>query len=160
MLIVLVWLPIMYLFALSVPLAIHDFREHRLPNPMTISALAVSLISISIAGFISGSGRELLWGLGWATATFFGGYFLAKKEAIGMGDVKLLTSMHATAGYLTPALPLMTLTLGLVIATLVSLTRVFVGKIDMKSAVPLGPYLLFGFFLLTVPTAATTTGVV
>lgn len=157
MLILLIWIPIFYLLILAIPLAIKDFREHRLPNPMTISALAITLISISLVGLITGQEIKLLWSLGWATGTFFLGYLLARKEAIGMGDIKLLTSMHAIAGYLMPALPLLTLTLGLLIATLTSLVRVFAGRVDMKSAVPLGPYLLLGFFLLTIPTAATTT---
>lgn len=120
---------------------------------MTISAIIITLCALVIESFRQGQFVSLIWGLAAGLTTFLLGYLLAKREAIGMGDVKLLTSMHLLAGFVSPILPLMTLTLGLVIATLISLIRVFRGRIDMKSAIPLGPYLLIGFFSLMVPAA-------
>lgn len=149
----LAWVPVAYLLILSIPLAITDFREHRLPNPLTVSAIAVTVTCLTFESFRYGEFRNLIWGIGFGLITLTLGFLLAKREMIGMGDVKLLTSMHAVAGYINPMLPILTLTAGLVIATAVSLLRVFLRKIDLKSSVPLGPYLLLGFFPLVIPSA-------
>lgn len=143
--------PIAYLAMLSVPLAITDFREHRLPNPMTISAIAVTLASLialaiftsvwigPMAGFLSGG------------FTFWIGLLLAKRDAIGMGDVKLLTSLNAIAAYFSPVLAAISLTAGLVLATFASAVLIIFKKLTLKASLPLGPYLLLGFFICVGP---------
>lgn len=143
--------PITYLAMLSVPLAIADFREHRLPNPMTISAIAVTLTSlIALAIFTSGWIGPMA-GLLSGGFTFWIGLLLAKRDAIGMGDVKLLTSLNAIAAYFSPVLAAISLTAGLVLATLASGVLMVFKKITLKASLPLGPYLLLGFFICVGP---------
>lgn len=146
-------LPIAYIVILAVPLVITDLREHRLPNPMTISAIAVTFSSLVVQGLISSDWARALSGLLAGAITFYAGFLLAKRDAIGMGDVKLLTSLNAIAGFFSPLLAIISLTAGLVIATLVSLILYLLKRMTMKSLLPLGPYLLLGFFLSVGPYA-------
>ncbi len=153
----LILIPIAYLALLAIPLAVIDIREHRLPNSMTISTIALTAVSLTATAILEGGWLSPLWGVLAGLLTFLVGYQLAKKDAIGMGDVKLLTSMNAIAGYFNPLLPLLSLTAGLVLATLVSIITMIFTKLDMKSPIPLGPYLLIGFFAAVSPAAVETT---
>ncbi len=153
----LILIPIAYLALLAIPLAVIDIREHRLPNSMTISTIALTAVSLTATAILEGGWLSPLWGVLAGLLTFLVGYQLAKKDAIGMGDVKLLTSMNAIAGYFNPLLPLLSLTAGLVLATLVSIITMIFTKLDMKRPIPLGPYLLIGFFAAVSPAAVETT---
>lgn len=146
-------IPMAYIAILSIPLVITDLREHRLPNPMTISVIAITFLFLIVQGFISSDWARPLSGFVAGGITFYAGYLLAKLDAIGMGDVKLLTSLNAIAGFFSPMLVIISLTAGLVIATLASLILYLLKKMTMKSLLPLGPYLLLGFFLSVGPNA-------
>lgn len=153
----LILIPIAYLALLAIPMSVIDIREHRLPNSMTVSTIALTAASLLVIAILEGGWLSALWGIFAGSITFLVGYQLAKKDAIGMGDVKLLTSMNAIAGYFNPLLPLLSLTAGLVLATLVSIITMFFTKLDMKSPIPLGPYLLIGFFAAVSLAAFETT---
>lgn len=148
-----VLLPILYIAIIAIPLAITDFQRHRLPNPMTVSAMAVTVLCLLAIGFISSSWLKPLTGLLAGVLTFWIGLLLANRAALGMGDVKLLCSLNAVAGYFSPMLAVVSVTAGLVLATLASLVLYFFGRISLKSSLPLGPYLLFGFFVCVGPPA-------
>jgi leader peptidase (prepilin peptidase)/N-methyltransferase len=150
-------LPIAYIAILSIPLAITDFRQHRLPNPMTISAILVTGVSLAVLAFTSDTWHRPITGLLAGFITFMVGFLLAKRDAIGMGDVKLLSSLNAIAGYFSPLLALISLTAGLVIATLASLVLYFFRRVSLESSLPLGPYLLLGFFVCVGPSAFSLT---
>jgi Flp pilus assembly protein protease CpaA len=60
---------------------------------MTISAIAITFVFLLVQGFISSDWARPLSGLVAGGITFYAGYLLAKRDAIGMGDVKLLTSL-------------------------------------------------------------------
>lgn len=149
----LILLPFFYLTAIAVPLAIIDFRQHRLPNKLTISAALLTLGCLTAASWISGDWPRLLVALAAATITFLMGWFLAARSAIGMGDIKLLVSLNAFAGYFSPLLPLISLTIGLVLALLISSVSLFLKKLTLSSSIALGPYLLLGFFAAVTPEA-------
>ena len=149
----LILIPIFYIALLAIPLAITDVREHRLPNPMTLSAILVTLVSLCAAAFFPILLPSALSGLLAGGLTFALGLLLAKKDAIGMGDVKLLTSLNAIASYFSPLLMIISLTSGLVLATLVSSLLMLTKKVTLKQSLPLGPYLLIGFFVCVGPSA-------
>ena len=136
-----------YLALLSDPLTLIDIREHRLPNPLTLSAIGISGALVAADALIWDWYLQLLFGIGLATTTWFVGLMLGYLDQIGMGDVKLLVSMHLILGYLNPWLVLIELVIGFTLASLVSLTLLILRKMTLKSSLPMGPYLLVGFFV-------------
>lgn len=100
---------------------------------------------------------KLLIALSMAISTFLMGWLLAAKGGIGMGDIKLLVSLNAIAGYLSPLLPLLAMTLGFVFATVISGARIVLKRLSPAGAIALGPYLLIGFFITVLPAAYVTT---
>jgi leader peptidase (prepilin peptidase)/N-methyltransferase len=145
--------PLAYLAAVSVPLAVTDAREHRLPNALVLPGLALSLWAAVGVGMrdppllLAASAAALA-----AAALFGAGRMLG---AVGMGDVKLgvLLAGLATA---TDARALVPATL----ATAVLLASVAFGSMGAGGwpqpapRMPLGPPLLAGFWsglLLVLP---------
>lgn len=146
-------LPLGYLLAIAVPLAVTDFREHRLPNKLTLSAALLTLASLAAASLIGGDWQALSSALVAALATFLIGWFLAARAAIGMGDIKLLISLNAFTGYLSPFLPLISLAVALLAATLINIILLLGRRLSIQSSIALGPYLLLGFFVVVAPSA-------
>ena len=146
-------IPLGYLIAISIPLAITDIREHRLPNKLTLSAALLTITSLAAASVVSGDWQALIFALVAALATFLIGWFLAARAAIGMGDIKLLISLNAFAGYLSPLLPLISMAVALLAATLTSAIFLFGRRLSWQSSIALGPYLLLGFFVAVAPSA-------
>jgi leader peptidase (prepilin peptidase)/N-methyltransferase len=151
--------PIALIAALAIPLSITDIREHRLPNRYTYL-----LIATAIAGTLLASVLEALWvdfavGIASGMETALVGYLLARFGAIGMGDVKLLTAMNVCLGWHSPILILFSLSLGLALASSVSLFGLVMGKLNPRTLIPLGPYLLIGFLVVSyAPVSAVITG--
>jgi leader peptidase (prepilin peptidase)/N-methyltransferase len=150
-------IPLAFIFFLAIPLAVIDFREHRLPNQMTVSAIAVTFLSLLSLAVFSARLIAAVTGLLAGGITFWIGYLLAKRDAIGMGDIKLLTSLNALAAYFSPLLAVLSMTTGLVMATLASTVLLATRKITPSAALPLGPYLLLGFFTFLGPAACLLT---
>ena len=151
--------PIALIAALAIPLSVTDIREHRLPNRYTYF-----LIATATAGTLLGSLLEALWvdfaaGIALGVVTALVGYLLARFGAIGMGDVKLLTAMHVCLGWHSPVLVLFSLSLSLALASSISLIGLVMGKLNPRTLIPLGPYLLIGFLVVSYsPVSAVITG--
>ena len=146
-------IPFGYLIAISIPLAITDIQERRLPNKLTLSAALLTITSLAAASLVSGDWQALISALVSALSTFLIGWFLAARAAIGMGDIKLLISLNSFAGYLSPLLPLLTMAIALLAATLISSIFLFWKRLSWQSSIALGPYLLLGFFVAVAPSA-------
>jgi leader peptidase (prepilin peptidase)/N-methyltransferase len=149
--------PLVYLLIIGFPLALIDMREHRLPNRLTLSSALLAAVAVLWAAFLTGEWERSLLALTIGLATFLIGWLLAAKNFIGMGDIKLLISLNTLAGYFYPLLPVLSMTLGFVLASVVSGLRLLLRKIDAASSIALGPYLLLGFYLSVYPTAAVST---
>jgi leader peptidase (prepilin peptidase)/N-methyltransferase len=154
---ILLLVPFLYLCAIAFPLAIVDLREHRLPNKWTLSAALITISCLAGTSALSGDWLAYLQSLGAAAITFLIGWFLAAKEAIGMGDVKLLVSLNAFAGYLSPLLPLVAFAAAMVAASMVGAISLLRRRVTRESSIALGPYLLGGFFLTVAPSALSAT---
>lgn len=139
---------VIWLFA--IPLTIIDLREHRLPNPFTYSAIAVSLVSVLIAAFFDQDFVRTILALALGVATAVIGYFMALANGIGMGDVKLLTAMNIAMGWFVPFLILLMLAIAFTLAAMVSLGMMIARKANLKTPLAMGPFLLVGFGLVTV----------
>ena len=152
-------IPIAVIAALAIPLSVADMKEHRLPNRYTYF-----LIAASVAGTFFGSLLGERWGdfavglvLGLTTAVV--GYLLARFGAIGMGDIKLLIAMHVCLGWHSPILVLFSLSLGLATASVTGLFGLLIGRLSPRTLIPLGPYLLLGFLVVSyMPVSAIVTG--
>ncbi len=138
-------LPLLLIAVLAVPLSWIDIREHRLPNRYTYSALLFTVGCLSVATLLTKQWQNLAAAISAGVLTFLVGYLLARAGAIGMGDIKLLTSMHAALAWQHLMLPLISLSAGLLIATIYGLAGMLVGKFKPSSLIPLGPFLLIGF---------------
>ncbi len=149
--------PFVYLVAISIPLATIDLREHRLPNRLTLSAATLTLGCLATSAWLGGSWSPLISALTAAGVTFLSGWLLAAREAIGMGDIKLLISLNAFAGYFSPLLPLLALAIALLAASLIGLIALFRKRLNLHSSIALGPYLLAGFFIAVTPSALAIT---
>ena len=137
------------ILGMAVPLAVIDFREHRLPNRFTYPAIAVSILLVSIAGLTTSQLGRLAVALAISVATWGIGYLLANFDGIGMGDVKLLTAINASVAWFSPIAVLVILAIGFSLASLVSLGLIALKRANLKTAIAMGPFLLFGFALVS-----------
>jgi leader peptidase (prepilin peptidase)/N-methyltransferase len=134
--------PLGYLAAVSVTLAVVDAREQRLPNELVVPGLV--LLVWAIAGAVAQepgraltvlaacAGAAVVFGVGWLAG------------AVGMGDVKLAVLLAGTAALLGAViLPLAVVALALLMTP--SLVAACGG-----TRIPLGPPLLAAFWWATI----------
>ena len=131
-----------------------DFEHYIIPNEITVGGIIVGLalsavypplldaetiqmsLLRSFLGVIVG-GLTLL-----AVATI--GEAIFRKEAMGMGDVKLLAAIGAFFGWQST---LFTLFVSSLIGGVIGLVLVTVSKKGWQSRIPYGPYIAFGALL-------------
>jgi leader peptidase (prepilin peptidase)/N-methyltransferase len=138
------------ILVLGVPLTITDFREHRLPNRLTYSAILISGSTVVVAGVVTGSWFELALAIFLGLATAGIGYLMVLVKGIGMGDVKLLVATNIVLGWFSPWSVLGMLAIGFSIASLVSLALIVMRRANLKTPIAMGPFLLLGFALVSV----------
>ena len=142
---------IVVVFGLSLPLAAIDFKEHRLPNPLTYSAIAVSGALVFAAGLFTQNWLKLATSVGLGLVTLGIGYLMANVNGIGMGDVKYLVATNTLLGWFSPWLILVMLAIGFTAAALVSLVLILRKKANLKTPLAMGPFLMLGFFVVSIP---------
>ena len=141
---------VLVLLVLSIPLAITDIKEHRLPNPVTYSAIAVSVAMVIAAGFWTSRWLDLITALVMGGITFGIGYLMARFNGIGMGDVKYLVATNTLLGWFSPWLILPMLAIGFSLASLVSLGLIITRRANLKTPVAMGPFLMVGFLAVSI----------
>ena len=151
--------PMALIAALAIPLSVIDIREHRLPNRHTYFLIASAIAGTLLASLLGALWLDFASGIAMGIVTAFVGYLLARFGAIGMGDVKLLIAMHICLGWHWPVLVLFSLSLGLALASAIGLIGLVIGKLNPRTLIPLGPYLLIGFLVVSYsPVSAVITG--
>lgn len=127
------------LTALLVALAVTDFETFRLPNPLTFGGLAAGLvfalfttpgITDAVIGAALGAGILLLIRWGWLRAT--------GKDAMGLGDVKMLAMIGAFLGWQQVFVVLLLSTLA---GAVVGIGLTVAGRGSMGSKLPFGVFL-------------------
>jgi leader peptidase (prepilin peptidase)/N-methyltransferase len=78
--------------------------------------------------------------------TFLVALAINRLGLLGMGDVKLMSAMALALGWYSPFLPVLALLISFLIAGIVALLLLALGKIKLGGSMPLGPYLIAGFF--------------
>ena len=124
-----------------VELAAVDLERRIIPNRIVLPAALVMLVARTMLD----PSRFLEWIVaGAATAAFLALPLLVRRDAVGLGDVKLGLLLGFTLGSLVPA----ALTIGCCAAGAVALLLVASkGRSVLKEAIPLGPFLAAGAIL-------------
>ncbi len=138
------------LFA-CVPLTIIDIREHRLPNPITFSAMAIAITGTAIATWLSNDWSRLTTAFAINLTITAIGVVLFLLNGFGLGDVKLLVSLNQVLGFVNPWLVLVSLAVALATSTLYGLVRLAHGSLKMKDRIAFGPFLALGYAVCAVP---------
>lgn len=125
--------------ALMVALAVTDFETFRLPNPLTLGGLAIGLgfaivtapgVQDAVIGAVLGAGILLVIRWVWLRAT--------GKDAMGLGDVKMLAMIGVFLGWQQVFVVLLLSTLA---GALVGVGLTVAGKGTMGSKLPFGVFL-------------------
>lgn len=144
-------IPLLALLVAALPLAIIDIREHRLPNPITYSVIAVSLSGTALASYANSDWDRWLIATGLNVGITAVGVLLFLLKGFGLGDVKLMFAMNQTLGYFSPWFVLLSLTIALVSSTAVSLGAMLLGRLKWKDRIAFGPFLILGYAVLAAP---------
>ncbi|GHE12891.1 prepilin peptidase [Klenkia taihuensis] len=138
---------VLWLAAAAVVLAGVDLAVHRLPDVVTLPALAVLTAAVAVDALVEGTGRRALAGLLLAAAAFAVGVVLRllAPAGLGFGDVKLLAPLGLLLGWWGGGLLLLTgVLLGLLAGAAGSLVLLATRRAGWRTAVPFGPPLLVG----------------
>ncbi len=131
-----------------------DFEHMIIPDRVTIGGIVAGLVlsplipslhgrETALAGFIQAAiGLAAGAGILWAVAVV--GKWVFKKDAMGMGDVKLLGGLGALLGW--PAV-LFTIMVSSVLGSLVGVALVLLHRRGFQSRIPYGPYLAIAAML-------------
>lgn len=139
----------LYLAVFTIPLAIIDLRERRLPNKITLPAIALTFVGILLTGEWGRVGVALIC----AAVLFLLGTGLSFKGWLGMGDVKLLVPIGLTLGWFGWEVLAIGLGLAFFLAGGFVLVRMAMQKITATSTIALGPFLLAGFWAAVIQPA-------
>ncbi|MDD4736718.1 MAG: prepilin peptidase [Kiritimatiellae bacterium] len=131
-----------------------DFEHYIIPDRISLGGIAAGLLlsgllpqihgtTSHVASFEAGligalAGGGLLWGVG------FLGKLILKKEAMGMGDVKLLAAIGAFLGWQAV---LFTVIISSFAGSIVGVSLIAVGDKKWQSRLPYGPYIALGALL-------------
>jgi leader peptidase (prepilin peptidase)/N-methyltransferase len=135
-----------YLALTAWPLAKTDIKQRRLPNKYVLPAFPITLLGQIAAGIATG----LWWNMLWATLAMLVTFALSlgvnRLGLLGMGDVKLMSAIALALGWYSVVLPVIALLISFLVAGLVAAVLLAMRKIRLGGSMPLGPYLLLGFF--------------
>ena len=144
----LIAVPFIHMLAVAIPIAIMDFRYHRIPNKLNLPVGATALVFGIVATIVSGEPLRIVASFGVATLVFFVGMLL--RSNLGMGDIKMLTIMAFMLSWLNPFAILGVIVLAVVILCVMVWTP-FTRKIIMwgGQSVAFGPFLLLAFTIVS-----------
>lgn len=135
---------------LGVALGAVDLAHHRLPDALTLPAIpmtAVLIAGVELARPGTGNPVTAIVVAVIGTGLFWGLSALAPR-AMGLGDVKLVPSLALMTGYLSVGTALLAVVIAFVLGALVALVGLAVRRLSMTSAIPFGPCLLAGCWLV------------
>lgn len=126
-----------------------DRKTHQIPNLLILGVLGIGAILLVAEFFLY---REtflttLIMSVAGLLICVVLFYVLARltKEGIGMGDVKLISSMGWMLGL---ASTLMAVLFALILCTLVAVVLLFGKKKNKNDRIPFGPFVFFGYILM------------
>jgi len=129
-----------------------DIAVHRLPDALTLPAIPITGALILATWWASpSSGGPLTAVVSAVVATgAFAALALAAPRAMGRGDVKLVPSLALLTGYLSVPAVLWWIILAFGIGALIAVAGLATRRLSLGSAIPFGPCLLAGCWLVLV----------
>jgi leader peptidase (prepilin peptidase)/N-methyltransferase len=125
-----------------------DFDFMIIPDRVTLGGIVAGIVFASLVPELHGEERMVMgfraallgasvgWLILWSVARI--GTFVFRKEAMGMGDVKLLAAIGAFLGWRAVVFSLM---VSAMFGSIVGISLVVMKKKAMQSRIPFGPYL-------------------
>jgi leader peptidase (prepilin peptidase)/N-methyltransferase len=142
-------LPVWVVLAiLCTPLVLIDVEHHRLPDRLVFAAAISSVVLLTLAAVIRSDWHELLRSLEGGAVIFAIFFALAMFAPFGLGDVKLGGVLAGCLGWFGWGYVIYGMVAGFVLASVVSVPMLLLRRASMKSAIPLGPALILGTFLV------------
>lgn len=141
-------LPLLYLVAISIALAMIDIDVFRLPNQIVYPSYPVAGVSLLAIALITGESvwwRILLSGL--AMAALFMTIRRIKPKGMGMGDVKLAGVLGMYLGYFSWGALAVGTFAGFLIGGIVGMAVILWFGGNRKTKIPYGPYLIAGTWI-------------
>jgi leader peptidase (prepilin peptidase) / N-methyltransferase len=139
------------LCAAGPPLAARDLAEHRLPDKLTMPAIALTAVLLTTASWhlddFAALGRAAIAAA--AAAVFFLTLALITRQ-VGGGDIKLAMLTCMLPGWLGWNHIVLALLSGLLLAAITAAVLIATRRISRRDPLPLGPFLLAGALLGTL----------
>ena len=140
------WLAVV---GLLVALALYDIDDMLLPDklltPLLVVVVASFLVELIQTDLQSDLVKDSIGGILIGGGIFYGLFQVSKGRWIGGGDVKLGFVMGAYVGGLGALIALL---IGFYSAALYVIPLMAIKKLNRKSKVPFGPFLILGFFIV------------
>ena len=126
-----------------IPISFIDLETGFIPDKLTIPAFLMGIIFLVAFQIVNWKSALIGAVSGGALLVFLMilGKFIFKKDAMGMGDVKLLVLIGVYVGF--PAV-LISLFLGSIAAFIMILVGLITKKQDLESTIPFGPFIAIG----------------
>ncbi|MGI8722594.1 MAG: prepilin peptidase [Geodermatophilaceae bacterium] len=142
----------LFLGVLGLILAAIDLEHRRLPDRLTLTGTLGCAVVLLVDAMQTGSWASLLRGLLCAAVavTAFFVMALISPSGMGFGDVKLAALLSLNTGWLGWELAVLAGLAGFAAGALASLLLVLTGRARMRTAIPFGPAMLIGAWLVVV----------
>jgi leader peptidase (prepilin peptidase) / N-methyltransferase len=143
---ILVLVGFLYLAAVTVALGLIDIDTHRLPDAIVLPSYLVGVVLFTLAAIFSGDYSALLRA-GVGMAVLWTAYLLmalAYPGGMGFGDVKLAGLLGMFLGWVGWGPLLVGAFAAFLLGGLFSLALLAARKVDRKSGIPFGPWMLAG----------------
>lgn len=123
-----------------------DVRHHRLPDALTLPAIPVTTAIVIGTCWAAPASGSIVGALtaGVVVGALFAVSALLAPGAMGWGDVKLSVSIGMAAGLIGGQTVLAAVALAFLTAAVVALGGIAAGRWTTRTALPFGPFLLFG----------------
>ena len=124
-------------------LSIIDLRTHRLPNHHVALLTALEVVSIAMICAVTGEWSPFWSGLCTALSSLavFVVLYLISRRQLGMGDVKYAFPAGLVVGFYAPAALVIWIFSSFLLAGLVSVIGILLGKLHRTSRIAFGPYM-------------------
>jgi len=141
----------LYLAAISIALALIDIDLHKLPNKIVLPAYIVGAVTLGAASLIEGDFEQLLRAAIGAVALFVAYFVMAivYPGGMGFGDVKLAGVLGLYLAWLGWGELAVGAFAAFVLGGFFSLALILLRRVNRKSGIPFGPWMLAGAWVGT-----------
>lgn len=141
---------------IAVALVFIDLRYLRLPDVLTYSAVGGALVVLTVDAALAsdfGTLRTAVFS-SIGLSVFYLLLNIVSRGGMGMGDVKLAFSIGLLTGYLGVAYVIVATFLAFMVGAVTGVALMAMKRAGRKTALPFGPFMLFGTFAALVVTPA------